>query len=83
MLAAVPSCAGQCRFVRGFGVGPAGATELWGFCGADSDGGHEKFSISLEPAISYQTDRAGRRMPPASRSFIWRLGMRSLAGYQD
>jgi hypothetical protein len=34
MLAAVPSCAGQCRFVRGFSVGIAAAdAELWGFCG--------------------------------------------------
>jgi hypothetical protein len=34
MLAAVPSCAGQCRFVRGFSVGIAAAdADLRGFCG--------------------------------------------------
>jgi hypothetical protein len=34
MLAAVPTCAGECRFVRGVFVGAIAAThELWGFCG--------------------------------------------------
>ncbi len=35
MLAAVPSCAGECRFVRGDSVGNYAADpDLWGFCGA-------------------------------------------------
>ncbi len=34
MLAAVPSCAGECRFVRGSSVGTTAADpDLWGFCG--------------------------------------------------
>ena len=34
MLAAVPPCAGECRFVRGFSVGTtAGDPDLWEFCG--------------------------------------------------
>jgi len=38
----VPSCGGQCRFVRGFCVGIAAAeAELWGFCG------HARGPVSL------------------------------------
>ena len=34
MIAAVPSCAGLCRIVRGYFVGASAASpDLWGFCG--------------------------------------------------
>jgi hypothetical protein len=34
MLALVPTCAGECRFVRGDFVGTRAADpDLWGFCG--------------------------------------------------
>jgi hypothetical protein len=69
MLAAVPSCAGQCRFVRGFFVGAAGRGHgvvgiLWGRPQPEVSG---PAALRRGSAMSYETTE-GTAAKPALRT---------------
>jgi ESX-1-secreted protein regulator len=76
MLAAVPSCAGQCRFVRGDSVGIAAVDAgLWGFCG-DARGPASRLGGTPGPVGAY----AGPVLRSLADKVNWLTGRARPAG---